>query len=302
MANRRNNSGTKTLFGISIFLILALGSLVGYLKLSHEELTERAAIDASIESAKKGNNMRPDQEALLRVQLSILSYLGKNGVPPATLADLVPTFMSSVPNNPKTNKPFFFKRNGRQYILRGSEEEASSVEVASRATNSTAGEAKDEPHQNANVFVNPNTLEADTFVYDPTGKRDPFRPFDLSKRVLVSGDKTPLELYSLGQLRLTAVLDGGEGDMSAIVENEGGRGFTVKLGTKIGDRNGVVVAVERDMLKVLETSVDFAGTETQNVIEIKLYSKPTDDGGPRPEGPGYSGSRAQERPRTRRDR
>lgn|GEM_PF-537017 len=299
---RRQNSGTKTLFGVAIFLIVALGSLVGYLKFGREAVTERSAIEASIEQAKRSNDIKPEQEALLRVQLSILSYLGREGQPPASLDVLVPTFMSSVPLNPQTKKPFYYKRNGRQYVLRGSEEEANTVQVASLKG---GGEPNAQPVAlfDPNVFVNPNTLEIEEFTYDPTGKRDPFRPFDLSRRVDVSGDKTPLETYTLGQLRLTAVLDDGQGSKNAIVENEAGRGFSVKLGTKMGDKSGVVVAIEKDLLKVLETNVDFTGNENQNVVEMKLYSKPTEDGAPRGDGPSYSGKREVEKPtKTRRER
>ncbi len=65
------------------------------------------------------------------------------------------------------------------------------------------------------------------------------------------------------------------------------------MGTKICTNHGVVVSIERDRVKILETNVDFAGNETQNVEEMKLYTRPVlDDGSPLPEGTTYSGKKA----------
>jgi len=116
------------------------------------------------------------------------------------------------------------------------------------------------------------TVEPAPFVYDPTGKRDPFRPFDFSPPAATDESKTPLERYALGQLKLTAVLD-GIAEPAAIVENAAGKGFTVKKGTKIGPNNGEVVEIRKDRLIIVETTTDFTGQTRSATVELVLRTK-----------------------------
>ena len=84
-------------------------------------------------------------------------------------------------------------------------------------------------------FINPNTMAPDTFVYNPAGKRDPFKQFDFSARPQNPNAGTPLERYSLGQLRLTAVIiDPKTCAPTALVEDSMGKGYPIKIGAKIG--------------------------------------------------------------------
>lgn len=285
---------------LAVLAIVILGALVGYKSLGHKQLSEKAAIEAGIEATKKSKSLSLEQENLLKLQLGILAYLTRNGTPPDSLNQLIPTYMDTVPINATTKKPYFYKRNGRQYVLRLTEEEG--LQVAALVQSD-----KPSPNPKAGVtvpdFVNPNTLQLEDYTYDPTGKRDPFRPFDLSRKPPEDSTITPLERYDVGQLRLAAVLDNADGEKTALVENEAGKGFTVKIGTKIGTNNGVVVSIERDRVKILETNVDFAGNEVQEVVEMKLYTRAVmDDGSPLPEGTTYSGRRAPPPKNNRRTR
>ena len=92
-------------------------------------------------------------------------------------------------------------------------------------------------------------MAPDTFVYNPAGKRDPFKQFDFSARPQNPNAGTPLERYSLGQLRLTAVIiDPKTGAPTALVEDSTGKGYPIKIGAKIGDQGGSVVAIEADQI------------------------------------------------------
>jgi len=110
------------------------------------------------------------------------------------------------------------------------------------------------------------------YKYDPSGKRDPFLPFDFSPKTEVDETKTPLERYDLGQLKLTAVLEGFD-KPRAIVENAAGKGFTVIIGTKIGRNNGVVTEIAKDKVIVREHFVDFTGLEQDKDVELRLRIK-----------------------------
>ena len=93
--------------------------------------------------------------------------------------------------------------------------------------------------------------EEEKFVYDPTGKRDPFRKFNFAPKSDMKG-RTELERYALGQLKVTAILAGFE-QPYAMVENSAGRGFKISKGTKIGQNNGEVVEIHQDRVVILES-------------------------------------------------
>lgn len=262
-------------------LLLGVLAVIGYYQFGPKPLNIRDSIEEGVEIAKNTTSLSPESESLLRVQLAILNFASRTGHPPDTLAELVPTYFDTVPKNPRTQRPFEYEvtadgafQLGEQTKLAklapASQDQASGEQLALEATESVLGDDED--------FINPNSMTEEDFVYDPTGKRDPFMPFDLSPKMVNEDAETPLEMYSLGQLRLTAILNDptGLGDQKmGIVEDAGGKGYTVRVGTKIGNAGGVIIGIEQDHIKVLETSVDFTGAEKQRVIElsIKVESK-----------------------------
>ena len=110
------------------------------------------------------------------------------------------------------------------------------------------------------------------FVYETEGKRDPFQPFDFSPKQAEREDLSPLERYEIGQLKLTAVLDGFD-QPTAIVENAAGRGFTVRRGAKIGPNGGVITDILKDKILVEETITDFTGVSKTQTIEMPIRTK-----------------------------
>lgn len=111
----------------------------------------------------------------------------------------------------------------------------------------------------------------------PTGpapaatRRDPFRPFNLSMRPdRPQPPKTPLEKYHLGELTLVAVIY-DTANPKAMVEDGSGLGYTVSVGTPIGNANGVVKAIEPDRIVVEEEFVDFYNEKkkTDTVLRLK---------------------------------
>lgn len=122
------------------------------------------------------------------------------------------------------------------------------------------------------VAALPDDAPRPGFVYDPAGKRDPFRPFDFSPQRSEREDLSPLERYEIGQLKLTAVLDGFD-EPTAVVENAAGRGFTVKRGTRIGPNQGVIAEILKDKLVIVETTTDFTGATKSRTIELLIRTK-----------------------------
>ena len=107
--------------------------------------------------------------------------------------------------------------------------------------------------------------------YDPTGKRDPFRPPRLSQMLVGGLERTPLQRYELGQLRLVAVIYDTR-DPRAVVEDEGGLGYIIRVGTKIGVNDGVVRDIERGRVLVEEESVDFFGEHRASEVVLEMAS------------------------------
>lgn len=245
---------------IIIALFIALGGLIWYNNFGNPVVKARGVVDAGIENAKQAMDLTPDQEQLLRVQFAILDYQRQHGLPPVDLADLVPTYFDAVPKDPITKEVYEYARVGADYQLGSEVGQIQPMDIV-----------KDVFLTLGQDYINPNTMPEDEFVYSFAGKRDPFTHFNLSPKAKIAGDGTPLEQYSIAQLRLAAILsDPTGGERIAIVEDSAGKGYTIRKGTKIGNKAGYVVSIEPDVVKVLEVSVDFAGNETQNVVELKV--------------------------------
>jgi type IV pilus assembly protein PilP len=110
------------------------------------------------------------------------------------------------------------------------------------------------------------------YVYDPTGKRDPFRNFKwerpdrLRDRDLLVG---PLEQFDLSQLSLIAVV-WKTGNARALIQDPSGGSYIVAEGARIGKNEGFVTTIDDNLVMVKETYVDFLGRETTKDIELRM--------------------------------
>ncbi len=110
------------------------------------------------------------------------------------------------------------------------------------------------------------------FVYDPTGKRDPFRPF-IRKEVAVKPKGvvlSPLQRYDLSQLKLVAIIV-GSGEDRAMVEDSEGKGYIIKKGTYIGNKFGRVKEILSDRVIVVEKYRDYLGRVRTREVILKLH-------------------------------
>jgi Tfp pilus assembly protein PilP len=115
-------------------------------------------------------------------------------------------------------------------------------------------------------------LRSDAPPYDPTGKRDPFRPFLLDLHSQEPREPgTPLQRYDIGELTLVAVL-WEVSPPRALVQDTSGMGYIITVGTPIGRRNGVVKAVEPTRVVVEEHVLDFYGQEQTAEVVMELPS------------------------------
>jgi type IV pilus assembly protein PilP len=108
------------------------------------------------------------------------------------------------------------------------------------------------------------------FIYDPSGKRDPFRPFDFAPKIIGFGaGVTELEKVDTSTLKLTAVIDTADGKIG-MVESAQGQGYTLRKGTKVGLFGGEVIEITNEDAIILETVEEFTGEQTTREIKLPL--------------------------------
>lgn len=250
----------KKLIPFFLLSLVVFGSFI-FFEGQDSTVDPKEAINQGISQYKKTNALTADEEAKVRIQLAIADYLAANTKLPESLDMLVPTYFERVPRDPSTGKAYLYKVDGRKFELIGGEASKSNP-----STDSLAGTSKTED------FINPNEMEMTDFVYDPTGKRDPFKPFTVKQEILVNESAPPLLRYDISQFRVAAVLTDSKGGRFAMVEDSTGIGYPVRVDDHIGLHNGKVIKIEPDKIDIIETITDAAGESRQELRSIKLVA------------------------------
>ena len=109
-------------------------------------------------------------------------------------------------------------------------------------------------------------LPDDDRPFDPTGRRDPFRPPRATAVTRTGEPISPLQRYEIGQLKLVAIIYDTT-QPRAVVEDDQGLGYIVRVGTAIGANGGRVRDIERGRVLIEEDSIDFYGeSHVSNVV------------------------------------
>jgi type IV pilus assembly protein PilP len=115
--------------------------------------------------------------------------------------------------------------------------------------------------------------KAATPHYSPLGKRDPFLPATTKTETRkVKRDLSPLEQFELGQLKLVGIVWDTK-EPRAMVEDTGGLGYIIRVGTPIGSNEGKVKAIKPDEVVIEEYYVDFYGARKSRDFSMKLPSE-----------------------------
>lgn len=103
--------------------------------------------------------------------------------------------------------------------------------------------------------------------------RDPFRPMTLRAKINKAPREnlSPLERYELSQLKLVGIVWDIK-EPRAMVEDGGGLGYVVKVGTPIGNNDGKVKAIHRNEVVVEEFYSDDYGARRKRDVGIKLLT------------------------------
>jgi Tfp pilus assembly protein PilP len=144
---------------------------------------------------------------------------------------------------------------------------ASAIFAVARVSAADAPTAAPTNRPTVGVAPSPTVAPAST---SERPSRDPFRPFNLALRPkLVETPRTPLEQYDVGALKLVAVIYDTQ-NPKAMVEDDTGLGYTIGVGTKIGNQGGVVKMIDPERVVVEEEFVDFYGEKKKSEIVLRL--------------------------------
>ena len=105
------------------------------------------------------------------------------------------------------------------------------------------------------------------YVYDPTGRTDPFFSFLSLKKETGEEEKqlTELETMELSQLDLVMIVV-SPADRWAMVKDSKDIGHVIKEGTPIGTNGGFVYKIDKGQVIIREEYVDFKGEKQYREI------------------------------------
>ena len=116
------------------------------------------------------------------------------------------------------------------------------------------------------------------FVYNPIGKRDPFRTFLTKENEDENGPaRTDLQKYDIDQYELVGIVWGNERPR-ALVQDPTGEGFVMEIGTYIGKNWGKVTQIQSDVVVVTEEYEAMDGRLIVNPIHLKLPTNEAEGG------------------------
>jgi type IV pilus assembly protein PilP len=108
------------------------------------------------------------------------------------------------------------------------------------------------------------------YLYDPIGKRDPFRSFILDRlKEIDSAAKGPLEQFDLSQLSVSGIV-WDTLRQRALILDPSGQGYIIQEGDAIGKNDGRVITIDDNTVVVREAYVDFHGEKTMKEIEMRV--------------------------------
>jgi len=126
----------------------------------------------------------------------------------------------------------------------------------------------------AKLPTEPKKTATAAYVYDPTGKPDPFRPFILEIKgpPPVIKPLQPLQRYEISQLKLVGIIWMPE-TPRAMLEDATGKGFIVSKGSLVGKNDGKVTEIFQDEVIITEKSTDILGETKIKDIKLRLHEQ-----------------------------
>lgn len=110
------------------------------------------------------------------------------------------------------------------------------------------------------------------YNYKTAGRRDPFRSLILGLKEKKVAGLTPLQLRSLGELKVIGIIWEGKSYV-AMIETPDGKGYLVREGVLVGPEGGVVRKISPESVNIEEVFIDFNGRKKAKMTVLGLRSK-----------------------------
>jgi type IV pilus assembly protein PilP len=116
--------------------------------------------------------------------------------------------------------------------------------------------------------------EEDAYVYDPSGRRDPFRPLITTQKPTAPADEAnmqcpPLQDFDLASLKLVAIV-WGELGRKAMMKAPNGRGYAISEEMLVGRSCARVRRIETSAVIIEESRRDADGNVLKEEVVIRL--------------------------------
>jgi Tfp pilus assembly protein PilP len=266
VAKKKKQSIKKKLFIIAGSLLAFQAALIIYFQFLNPAPTTKESIKQAVEKTK---GISADRKKIIQLQLAIAQYQSKNqGKLPNSLKQLVPQYIDSIPTG-SDGSPIKYIVEGKNFKL-----EDPSINSVSLATDQNKLKdliISDEAKQKLVESLD-QAADANRPIYDPSGKRDPFKPVNLSPSDDIRKNLTPLENYPLEKLSYSAFIQ-TTSNPKAILENSEGRGYTVTTGDKVGPNSGTITEITPEKIVVVESITDLNGKITAKTFEYLIGVK-----------------------------
>jgi type IV pilus assembly protein PilP len=114
-------------------------------------------------------------------------------------------------------------------------------------------------------------LQESSYQYNPEGRRDPFQSvIVLTDKKKLTENVPPLQRMDLGELKLIGIIWGGFG-YNAMLQATDGKGYPVRVGTRIGLNGGRVTKISSNTLIVEEQYTDIFGEKKVREVTMELH-------------------------------
>ncbi len=150
------------------------------------------------------------------------------------------------------------------------------VVAPEQAPSPTQPEAAEPGSKPADTQPEPALETKEIPEFHPKSERDPFRSFVAARTGVIASTektpkiKTPLQRYSLDQLKVVGIIAGGE-MRKALLEDDVGKGYVVSTGDAVGREGGKISSIRKDRIIIESTYSDVLGNEKVRRITKKLY-------------------------------
>lgn len=144
---------------------------------------------------------------------------------------------------------------------------------ASKAAGEVTQNKQNKPTDSASAVESGTAEDGRTeYTYRTAGRRDPFRSLILGLKEKKVAGLTPLQLRSLGELKVIGIMWAGK-SYSAMIETPDGKGYLVQEGVFVGPEGGVVKNITADSVTIEEVFTDIYGKKKTKKTVLGLRPK-----------------------------